>query len=152
MAARIRAQGRYELFETAHHHKVLVLDKKQWFAAVEGQQGDILVKSNEEHEKAHMLQDGKFFIVEFKDDPKFNDVTHLFLENGEMYQEIILPNGLPSNRDTQKRIVWTDDTMPKDDLEYYLDHPKSTSTAEKHAHPRKSKAHTQRQLSSTSKS
>jgi len=152
MTAHIKAQGQYELFETTHHHKVLVLDKKQWFAAVKGQQGDILVKSDEEHEKDHTLQHGKFFIADFKDDPKFNDVTHLFLEKGENYQEIVLPNGLPTNRNTQKKIVWTDETMPKDDLEYYLDHPKSASTAEKHAHPRKSKSHTQRQLSSNSKS
>jgi hypothetical protein len=79
MPAKIQDQGQYELFETTQHHKILVLDQKKWFAAVKGQQGDILVQSDADHRKDHTIQQGKFYIAEFHDDPKFKDMPHLFL-------------------------------------------------------------------------
>lgn len=82
MPVKVKQQGQYELFETSHKHRILVLDDKQWYAAVEGQQGDILVHSDSDHERSRTLQKGVFYIIDFKDDPKFNDVPHLFLEKG----------------------------------------------------------------------
>jgi hypothetical protein len=120
MSVKIKDQGQYELFETTKHHKILVLDNKQWFAAVKGQQGDILVRSDSDHEAERTLQKGHFYFLDFKNDSKFNDVPHLFLENGEKYQEVVLPNGLPTAQDTQKRVVWTDETLRKAELEAYI--------------------------------
>jgi hypothetical protein len=33
---------------------------------------------------------------------------------------VVIPNGLPTDKDTQKKVVWTDDTMKKEDLEKHL--------------------------------
>lgn len=120
MTIKITSQGDYELFETTNQHKILSLRDKQWFAAIEGQQGDILVHSDADHEKDHTLQKGHFYVVEFQDDPKFNDVPHLFLGKGDSYQELVIPNGLPTSKDTQKKVVWTDNTVEKDWLERYF--------------------------------
>ncbi len=43
-AGHVKDQGQYELFETDHHHQIWALNGKQWYAAVKGQQGDILVQ------------------------------------------------------------------------------------------------------------
>jgi hypothetical protein len=51
-----------------------------------------------------------------------------FLQEGEAYREFILPNGLPTNRDPQKRLVVTRKTLPAKDLESYLKRP-STEAA-----------------------
>jgi hypothetical protein len=120
MSVKIKSQGDYELFKTTKQHKILVLDGKQWFAAIEGQQGDILVHSDSDHAKGESLQKGHFYMAEFKDDPKFNDVPHLFLEKGSSYQEVVLPNGLPTTRDHQKRVVWTNESIGKQELEQHL--------------------------------
>jgi hypothetical protein len=32
MPVKVQAQGQYELFETTHQHRILVLNNKQWFA------------------------------------------------------------------------------------------------------------------------
>jgi len=120
MSVDIKDRGQYELFETPQEHKILVLNDKKWFAAVKGQQGDILVRSDSDHQKGRILQEGRFYFVDFKDDPKFNDVPHLFLEKGEKYQEVVIPNGFPTKEDMQKRVVWTDETISKDQLEAHI--------------------------------
>jgi hypothetical protein len=123
MPAIVREKGRYELFETNHHHRILVLNNRQWFAWVRGQQGDILVLTDSDHQKARTLQQGQFYLVDFEDDPKYKDMPHLFLQDGDRYQELMLPNGLPTEQDRQKRVVKTDQTLPREKLEEYLKHP-----------------------------
>jgi hypothetical protein len=123
MPVKVTKQGDYELFETTRHHKILVLDGKQWYAAVKGQQGDILVHSDSDHKRDRTLQKGQFYLAEFQNDPKFKDMPHLFLEKDGNFQELMVPNGLPTNSDTQKKVVWTDDTMKKDELARYLKQP-----------------------------
>jgi hypothetical protein len=123
MPAIVLEKGRYELFETNHHHRILVLNQKEWFAWVEGQQGDILVLSDSDHQKVRTLQQGQFYLVDFRDDPKFKDMPHLFLQDGDRYQELMLPNGLPTEQDRQKRVVKTDETLSREELEEYLKHP-----------------------------
>jgi hypothetical protein len=120
MPAIVLEKGRYELFETNHHHRILVLNQTEWFAWVQGQQGDILVLSDSDHQKARTLQQGQFYLVDFRDDPKFKDMPHLFLQDGDRYQELMLPNGLPTEQDRQKRVVKTDETLPREELEEYL--------------------------------
>src|SRR5262249_738821 len=123
----------YELFETTEHHKILVLDGKKWFAAVKGQQGDILVQSDSDHKRDRSLQKGHFYLAEFKDDPKFRDSPHLFLEKERKYQEVVLPNGLPTGGDSQKRVVWTDDTINKEELETHLEQTSTGGRSKSHS-------------------
>jgi hypothetical protein len=123
MPVKIVEEGTYELFETIHHHQILVLNGRHWFALVPGQQGDILVRTDSDHIKDHTIQLGRFYLVEFAQDPKFKDMPHLFLEVDGHYEEWLLPTGLPTEQDPQKRVVLTNDTLSKHELEHYLRHP-----------------------------
>jgi len=123
VSANVREKGNYELFETTHGHRILVLNDKRWFAWVEGREGEILVLSDSDHEKDHTVQEGEFYLAEFEDDPKFqNNQPHLFLQKGDHFQELIVPNGLPTEDDNQKKVVSTDDTVAKDELTDHLKH------------------------------
>jgi hypothetical protein len=123
MPVKIREQGEYELFETNHGHQILVLNGNQWFAVVRGEKGDILVRTDADHIKRRTIQQGKFYLVDFIEDPKFKDMPHLFLQRDGKYAEWILPDELPTESDPQKRVVLTDDTLDKAELEHYLRHP-----------------------------
>jgi hypothetical protein len=120
MALEIISRGRYELFEDEHGHRFVVLGGRRGYAWIQGQKSPLLVRTGSNHRKQRVLQHGKYFYVEFKDDPKFRDVPHLFLESGEEYQELVLPNGLPTGSDPQKRLVVSRHTVPKSELEAYL--------------------------------
>lgn len=111
MTAIVQRQGRYTLFETPRQNRILVLGDTQWFAWVGGEQGEILVRSDADHERDRTIQEGEFYLVNFEDDPDFTDVPHLFLEQGGAFQEVILPNGLPTDDDPQKRVVGTEKTV-----------------------------------------
>jgi len=123
MPVKVQEQGHYELFNTTHQHRILVLNDKQWFAWVQGQQGEILVHSDADHQKQHTLQTGQFYLVDFEDDPTYKDMPHLFLQTDDRYDEVMLPNGLPTEQDHQKKVVKTDHRLPKDELTAYLTHP-----------------------------
>jgi hypothetical protein len=121
MTVKINGKGHYELFETARGHQILVLNDEQWFAWVEGQQGEILVHTGSDHEKDHTIQEGKFYLADFENDPKFQDQPHLFLQHGDRFQEVILPNGLPMEHGHQKKVVGTDETVMQDELTTHLE-------------------------------
>ncbi|MEA2723852.1 MAG: hypothetical protein QOH59_1623 [Gemmatimonadales bacterium] len=126
MPVKVLDRGEHEIFETDHGHEILVLDGREgtkWFALVRGQKGDILVRSDADHKKEHTIGRGRFYLVDFIQDPKFRDVPHLFLQKNGRYEEWILPNGLPTASDPQKRVVLTDESLAKDELEDYLKHP-----------------------------
>jgi len=116
MTATVQRRGRYTLFETPRQNRILVLGQDQWFAWVGGQQGDILVRSDRDHERDRTLQEGEFYLVDFQNDPDFTDVPHLFLEKNGDFVEVILPNGLPTDADSQKRVVGTEKTISRDKL------------------------------------
>jgi hypothetical protein len=136
MPVRVLDRGRYELFETAHHHRILVLNEKRWLAWVKGEQSDILVRSDSRHEKERTIRRGKFYLVDFRDDPKFKDMPHLFLQRGDRFQELLLPNGLPTDRDPQKRVAATRRTITVRGLEEYLRHPAPAGPGEARAQGR----------------
>jgi hypothetical protein len=121
MTVKVEDKGGYELFETTNGNHILVLNDEHWFAWVEGQQGEILVHSDSDHEKDRTIQEGQFYLVDFEDDPKFQDNPHLFLQKGDHFEEAILPNGLPNDQNHQKKIVATDQTVPHDELTGYLE-------------------------------
>ena len=120
MTATVQRHGRYALFETPRENRILTLGSDLWFAWVKGDQGDILVRSDEDHERARTIQEGEYYLVDFQADPSFTDVPHLFLERDDHFQELILPNGLPTQDDTQRRVVETEKTMERDELERNL--------------------------------
>jgi hypothetical protein len=122
MSADVKHRGNYELFETTEHHRILMLDaqNKEWFAWVNGQQSPILVKSDSDHKKDHTISKGRFYLIDFKDDPDFQDQPHLFLQQDGKYKEVILPNGLPTSSDDQKRLVDSDETISEDKLKKYV--------------------------------
>lgn len=121
MSVNVEDKGNYELFETTHGHRILVLNGERWFAWVEGQKGEILVLSDSDHEKDHTFQEGDFYLSDFEDDPKFQDNPHLFLERDDNFQELIVPNGLPTEHDNQKKVVSTDETVGKGELKEHLE-------------------------------
>jgi hypothetical protein len=120
MTVTVQRQGRYTLFETPRQNRILVLGDDQWFAWVGGQQGEILVRSDSQHERDRIIQEGEYFLVDFEGDPSYTDVPHLFLERNGEFQEVILPNGLPTDDDTQKRVVRTERTITRDELERHI--------------------------------
>jgi Protein of unknown function (DUF2795) len=123
MPVNVQAQGQYELFETTKRHRILVLNEDKWLAWVQGQQGEILVRSDADHQKDHTIQQGQFYLVDFEDDPTYKDMPHLFLQKGDRFVEVMLPNGLPTEGDPQKKLVKTDHALAKNELEDYLKHP-----------------------------
>jgi hypothetical protein len=79
------------------------------------------------------LQRGKYFLVDFRQDPKFKDMPHLFLQKDDEYQEYLLPSGLPTERDPQVRFVVTRNALAKKGLEAYLQHPAPPGPGEERA-------------------
>jgi hypothetical protein len=120
MGLRIEDSGRYALMQDAHGHRFLVLNDERWFVWIEGQKSPLIVRTGPGHEKLRSVRRGKFYLVDFEDDPNFRDMPHLFLQSGERYREFLLPNGLPDDRDPQKRFVVTRHFIAKRELERYL--------------------------------
>ena len=123
MPVETRDRGMYELFETTHGHRILALNEERWFAWIEGDRGEILVHSDADHEKDRTLREGEFFVVDFEEDPKYKDMPHLFLQDGEEFREYMVPNGLPTEGDYQKKVVTTDERLPRKKLKQYLEDP-----------------------------
>lgn len=120
MTATVQRHGRYTLFETPRDNRILLLGGDLTFAWIRGDQGELLVLSDEQHENARTLQEGEYYLVDFHADPSFTDVPHLFLERDGQFQGVILPNGVPTHDDTQKRVVDTGKTVERQELERYL--------------------------------
>jgi hypothetical protein len=120
MAVKIENSGRYALLQDAHGHRFLVLNGRHWYVWIEGQKSPLLVRTGPGHDKLRAVRRGRFYLVDFEDDPNFRDMPHLFLQSGERYREFLLPNGLPDERDPQKRFVVTRHYLAKSALERYL--------------------------------
>lgn len=143
MQGNLEKRGQYELFETTKGHQILNLNDKEFYAVVEGQRGDILVRSDSDHEKKRTVKQGNFYLADFDDDPEFNDIPHLFLqENNSQYREWILPRGTPSDKDYQKKLVRTDNKVGNDKVKYHTEgsgkkgREKKYEGTEKHAKSR----------------
>ena len=120
MRGKLKNEGEYELFKTTEGHQILNIKDKDFYALVEGQEGDIIVHSDSEHKKDKTISKGKYYFAEFEDDPEFQDMPHLFLEDGKKYRELILPNGLPTKSDHQKKLVHTSKKLPASKVEEHI--------------------------------
>lgn len=113
MRGDLKKEGQYELFRTIHGHHILNLNDKEFYALVEGQQGDIIVHSDSDHKKQESLSKGKYYYADFDNDPEFQDMVHLFMEDGDKFRELILPEGLPTKGDHQKKLVRPKEKLSK---------------------------------------
>ncbi|MDP0500214.1 MAG: hypothetical protein Q7P63_08935 [Verrucomicrobiota bacterium JB022] len=120
MSVKIRKQGDYELFNTTHDHQILVLDEERYFAWVRGQQGEILVGSDSDHQKDDSCQRGRYFLVDFDDEEDFQDMPHLFLQDGKSYDSLVLPKGLPSKKGDRQKVIRNENDVGKKALERTL--------------------------------
>jgi hypothetical protein len=112
MSIEVNKKGQYETFETAHHHKILVLDNREYFAWIRTSQGELLVLSDQDHEREKTLHSGEYVAFTPHDEPEFNDeVEHLALGRGNKFEEFILPNGLPTESDKRKKIVTAEEHL-----------------------------------------
>jgi hypothetical protein len=106
MKNKVKKEGKYELFSTTNKNTILSLEGTKWFAVAKGQRGDILVRSDSDHEKRKTLQKGKFYLVNFKDDPDFQDMPHLFLKKGAgKFEEWVLPRSLPTKKEKTVKLI-----------------------------------------------
>jgi hypothetical protein len=114
MSIDIKREGRYELFETTAHHRILELDGRDYFALVQGAYGSIIVKSDADHRKEKNLSDGDYVLFVAKNEPAWKDnIEHLELRQGqEYYRTLILPQGLPTEQDVQKKFVESREAIP----------------------------------------
>jgi hypothetical protein len=116
MKGELKKEGEYELFKTSRGHQILHLQNQGYYALVKGQKGDIIVKSDSDHEKDKTLSKGKFYYADFEGDEEFQDTPHVFMEDGEEFREIILPEGFPKDKDYQKKLVRTDEKIPRETI------------------------------------
>jgi hypothetical protein len=121
MENKVRKNGNYEMFQTTKNHTILCLDKKEWFAVVEGQQGTIIIGSDSDHQKSKEIGSGKYILVEFNDDPDFKDIPHLFLQKSEKYEEWILPQEFPSGKGDKKKVVVTKEKIDGNEIDSHID-------------------------------
>ena len=113
MRGKLEKKGHYDLFETTKGSQILNLNDKTFFAVVEGQQGDILVGTDQDHQKKKTIIKGQFYLANFDNDPEFNDLPHLFLEEKNQYREWILPNNYPTKSDYQKKLIRTNNLVSR---------------------------------------
>lgn len=120
MRGKLEKEGKYDLFETTKGHQILNLNNKIFFAVVEGQRGDILVGTDADHEKKKTVKKGQFYLANFDNDPEFRDLPHLFLQEGKEFREWILPNNFPTKSDFQKKLIRTNNLVPKSKVEEHV--------------------------------
>lgn len=119
MKGSLKREGEYELFKTSRGHQIIQLGQ-EYYALVRGQKGDIIVKSDSDHEKDKTISMGKYYYADFKDDPDFQDTPHLFLEDNKQFREMILPEGFPQEKDYQKKLVRIDEKLPREKVLKHL--------------------------------
>jgi hypothetical protein len=127
MPLEIIDQGHYELFETHDNNRVFSLNDSKWFA---WDQGGVLVYTDANHRKARTLQTGQFYLVNFNNETGFKDMPYLFFQNVDQYQILMLPDGVPTEKELQKSTVKPAETISVDKLDRYLKQPLKTSSGE----------------------
>lgn len=107
MEKNLNEKGNYEIFKTTGDNEILRLGKSEIYAIVETNKGPILIKTDEDHQKQETIEKGIFYLVDFEEDPAFQDMPHLFIEKGTKYQELLLPSGFPDASRDRKKIIFT---------------------------------------------
>lgn len=112
---RLIQEGRYDLYETSHDTRMLLLDKAQYAWIKAENIGDILVMTSaKSFPKNIILASGNFRLYKVKDEPDFTDLLHLELHAGKgSWQGYLLPLGLPNTKNKRRRIVPTDEIITR---------------------------------------
>lgn len=113
MSRKFEKSGHFELFETSQGHEILKLNQYEYYALISGKKGDLMVLSDANHKKERAIRKGNFLLADFANDAEFQGMPHLFLAKGSDYEELILPNGLPSQTDYQKKLIRVKDRVPQ---------------------------------------
>jgi hypothetical protein len=114
--------GYYSLFENVYGRRVLVLDREEWYSWINEDLGPTLVYSDPmvyseakgTASEYKLIMEGRYYLEDIEADPLR---PHLFLQDNDIYMEIILPQGLPGIVDISKIINITDHTFPKEYVE-----------------------------------
>lgn len=119
MRATLRDRGQYELVES-HGRLLLVLDGTQWFSwlpatEAEGPGAEI----DEPEDAVRTVRQGEFYLVDIVDDPTLSDGLRLFLEGDGAFDEVLLPEGIPTEHEG-KTIIATGHVVTREALEAYL--------------------------------
>ena len=56
----------------------------------------------------------KYYYADFDNDPEFQDMEHLFMEDGGNFRELLLPEGMPTSGDHQKKLIRESKKLSKD--------------------------------------
>jgi hypothetical protein len=111
---RLIDQGKYNLFETFEHTKILNVGD-QHFAWINagGDIGDILVATKRDFNPSATISRGTYRLYDIKGEPKLTDLLHLELFIGDgKWQGYLLPKGLP-NGVKRHKIIATSEIITK---------------------------------------
>ena len=115
---KVLKNGYYSLFENEHGRRILELDDEEWYAWIDGDFGPTLVYKEEKGILLdyQLIMQGRYFLENVEADPL---MPHLFLQDDNVYIEIVLPQGLPSIVDTSKLMIITENTFSKELVESF---------------------------------
>ncbi len=119
MRATLRDRGRYELVES-HGRLLLVLDGRQWFSWLPASESETPAEAADPDGPVTTLRAGEFYLMAVVDDPTLRDGLRLFLEGDGAFDEVLLPEGVPTE-DEGKTIIATGNAVTRDDLEACLE-------------------------------
>lgn len=109
---RLLEKGKYLLFETGNHTRMLSLNAINNYAWIHTRVGEILVTTDEEFIPKEIISQGNYRIYNVKDEPNFTDLLHLELFVGEgKWQGYLLPTGFPDGKKKRSRIIPTDEVI-----------------------------------------
>ncbi len=117
---KLEDKGQYRLTETKNQTKILTLfdeddSNERTFAWVNAQDvGELLVTSHKKHETDAILAFGRYRLYEVKDEKNYTDLEHLELLVGQgVWQGYLLLTGLPTDDNSKRRIIPTDEVITK---------------------------------------
>lgn len=105
-------KGKYSLFETGGHTRILEMDGDKYFAWIHTPIGEILVKSEQAFKPKELISEGNYRLYTVKNEPKLTDLVHLELFVGEgKWQGYLLPTGFPEGTKKRSRIIPTEEII-----------------------------------------
>lgn len=98
----LETKGKYELFRTTDGRETINFDNRAYYSFIEEQGKEMIVSVDPDPDKDSSIATGRyFFAVENQDGEK----GFLFLEDGDDFRKLSLPEGLPTKRDEPKKPV-----------------------------------------------
>lgn len=109
MMGELKTKGKFELFTTPEGEKILNLDNQAYYEL--NKDNGIIRSTEPDPDKFSSKSAGKYYFAEYKDE------SRIFLEDGNSFQEIVFPEGLPTKRDEpEKKANWSKKHLTENDL------------------------------------